>query len=90
MIGGPNRVSASVTCRFRRSAEPAARAALDPVVALAQARLDLQGPRARSLVDLAPWVQLVNGIFTTPVSERLGNYQFRPYWAPLYDQMRVR
>jgi YVTN family beta-propeller protein len=42
------------------------------------------------LVDLAPWVPLVNGIFTTPVSERLGNYQFHPYWAPLYDQMWVR
>jgi YVTN family beta-propeller protein len=42
------------------------------------------------LVDLAPWVPLGNTIKTTLVSERLGNYQFHPYWGELYDQMWVR
>jgi ABC-type transport system substrate-binding protein/class 3 adenylate cyclase/DNA-binding beta-propeller fold protein YncE len=42
------------------------------------------------LVDRAPWVPLGNNVFTSLVSKRLGNYQFHPYWALLYDQMWVR
>jgi peptide/nickel transport system substrate-binding protein len=42
------------------------------------------------LVDLAPWVPLGNVIRTNLVSERLGNYQFHPFWLYLYDQMWVR
>jgi YVTN family beta-propeller protein len=42
------------------------------------------------LIDLAPWVPLTSGVWTSLVSQRLGNYQFHPYWAPLFDQMWVR
>ena len=42
------------------------------------------------LVDQAPWVPLVNPIWTGLVSERLGNYQYHPYWGQLFDQMWVR
>ena len=42
------------------------------------------------LVDQAPLVPLVNPIWTGVVSERLGNYQFHPYWGQLFDQMWVR
>lgn len=42
------------------------------------------------LVDRAPWVPLGNTIRTILVSQRLGNYQYHPYWGELYDQMWVR
>ncbi|HEY3211354.1 MAG TPA: ABC transporter substrate-binding protein, partial [Actinomycetota bacterium] len=42
------------------------------------------------LVDRAPWVPLGNPIWTSLVSQRLGNYQFNPFWGQLYDQMWVR
>jgi YVTN family beta-propeller protein len=44
----------------------------------------------RRIVDLAPWVPLLNRSWATLVSERLGNYQFSPQWGPLFDQMWVR
>lgn len=42
------------------------------------------------IVDLAPWVPLVNSLSRTLVSERVGNFQFSPQWGPLVDQMWVR
>jgi ABC-type transport system substrate-binding protein len=51
---------------------------------------DLWSDLEHDLVDSAPWVPLVNPIWTALVSERLGNYQFHPYWGQLFDQMWVR
>ena len=51
---------------------------------------DLWSDLEHDLVDSAPWVPLVNPIRTALVSERLGNYQFHPYWGQLFDQMWVR
>jgi len=51
---------------------------------------DLWSDLEHDLVDRAPWVSLVNPIWTALVSERLGNYQFHPYWGQLFDQMWVR
>jgi ABC-type transport system substrate-binding protein/class 3 adenylate cyclase len=51
---------------------------------------DLWSDLEHDLVDRAPWVPLVNPIWTALVSERLGNYQFHPYWGQLFDQMWVR
>ena len=42
------------------------------------------------LVDRAPWVPLMNRIWVSLVSSRLGKYQFNPAWGPLIDQMWVR
>ena len=41
------------------------------------------------LVDRAPWVPLWNSEWADPVSKRLDNYQFHPYWGPLYELMWV-
>jgi peptide/nickel transport system substrate-binding protein len=42
------------------------------------------------IVDLAPWVPLVNSLSRDLVSERVGNFQYSPQWGPLVDQMWVR
>jgi peptide/nickel transport system substrate-binding protein len=51
---------------------------------------DLWESIERDIVDLAPWVPLVNPPSATLVSKRLGNYQVNPQWGPLIDQMWVR
>jgi YVTN family beta-propeller protein len=51
---------------------------------------DLWTSIERRIVDLAPWVPLLNRNWATLVSERLGNYQFNPQWGPMFDQMWVR
>jgi peptide/nickel transport system substrate-binding protein len=51
---------------------------------------DLWSDLEHDLIDRAPWVPLTSGVWTSLVSQRLGNYQFHPYWAPLFDQMWVR
>ncbi|HYV00767.1 MAG TPA: methyltransferase domain-containing protein, partial [Actinomycetota bacterium] len=42
------------------------------------------------LVDLAPWVFLVNPVGVDLVSERVGNYERNPQWGLLLDQLWVR
>jgi peptide/nickel transport system substrate-binding protein len=42
------------------------------------------------LVDLAPWVPLINRTQPLLLSDRVGNYQFSIGWGPLVDQMWVR
>jgi YVTN family beta-propeller protein len=42
------------------------------------------------IMDVAPWVPLVNRVYVNVVSRRLGNYQFNPQWGPLVDKMWVR
>jgi peptide/nickel transport system substrate-binding protein len=44
----------------------------------------------RALVDRAAAVPLVNQRAVTFVSERVGNYQFHPQWATLFDQLWVQ
>jgi peptide/nickel transport system substrate-binding protein len=44
----------------------------------------------RKLVDLAPWVPLISRTQPGLLSERVGNYQYSPFWGPLVDQMWVR
>jgi peptide/nickel transport system substrate-binding protein len=51
---------------------------------------DLWASIEHDIVDLAPWVPLVNPPTATLVSKRLGNYQLNPQWGPLFDQMWVR
>jgi peptide/nickel transport system substrate-binding protein len=68
----------------RRIEQAARMQATDPA-----ASHELWSSLEHDLVDRAPWVPLGNPLFTSLVSERLGNYQFHPYWGPLYDQMWV-
>jgi len=56
----------------------------------AAASHDLWSDLEHDLVDRAPWVPLWNQMWAVPVSKRLGNYQFHPYWGPLYELMWVR
>jgi YVTN family beta-propeller protein len=42
------------------------------------------------LVDRAPWVPLYNPQALTALSERVGNYQYHPFWQVLLDQLWVR
>jgi peptide/nickel transport system substrate-binding protein len=42
------------------------------------------------LVDRAPWVPLYNPQALTSLSERVGNYQYHPFWQVLLDQLWVR
>jgi len=51
---------------------------------------DLWSDLEHDLVDLAPWVPLGNTVHTSLASERLGNYQYHPYWGQLYELMWVR
>ena len=44
----------------------------------------------RAITDQAPWVFLVNPIQVDFVSERLGNYQYHPFWHLLLAQVWVR
>jgi peptide/nickel transport system substrate-binding protein len=44
----------------------------------------------RKLVDLSPWVFLINRIGLDFVSARVGNYQYSPQWGILLDQLWVR
>ncbi|MGH3033038.1 MAG: ABC transporter substrate-binding protein, partial [Gaiellaceae bacterium] len=44
----------------------------------------------RALVDRAAAVPLVNQRAVVFVSERVGNHQFHPQWATLFDQLWVR
>jgi len=41
------------------------------------------------IMDVAPWVPLVDRFWVNVVSRRLGNYQVNPQWGPLVDQMWV-
>jgi len=42
------------------------------------------------IVDLSPWVSLINPIGLDFVSARVGNYQYSPQWGILLDQLWVR
>jgi peptide/nickel transport system substrate-binding protein len=42
------------------------------------------------IVDLSPWVFLINPIGLDFVSTRVGNYQYSPQWGILLDQLWVR
>jgi YVTN family beta-propeller protein len=42
------------------------------------------------IMDVAPWVPLVDRFWVNVVSDRLENYQVNPQWGPLVDQMWVR
>jgi YVTN family beta-propeller protein len=44
----------------------------------------------RMIVDLSPWVFLINPIRLDFVSARVGNYQHSPQWGILLDQLWVR
>jgi peptide/nickel transport system substrate-binding protein len=44
----------------------------------------------RMIVDLSPWVSLVNPTGLDFVSARVGNYQYSPQWRILLDQLWVR
>jgi peptide/nickel transport system substrate-binding protein len=44
----------------------------------------------RMIVDLSPWVSLVNPTGLDFVSARVGNYQYSPQWGILLDQLWVR
>jgi peptide/nickel transport system substrate-binding protein len=44
----------------------------------------------RDVMDLAPWVPLVNRSWVNLVSRRLGNFQLNPTMGPLLEQMWVR
>jgi YVTN family beta-propeller protein len=69
----------------RRMQQAARRQITDP----SSARL-LWSEIEHDLVDLAPWVPLVDRYWVNLVSERLGNYQVNPQYGPLIDQMWVR
>lgn len=43
----------------------------------------------RRIVDLAPWVSLVNPVGTEVISEQAGDYQRNPQWGLLLDQLWV-
>jgi len=51
---------------------------------------DLWAEIEHRLVDLAPWVFLVNPVGVDLVSERAGNYERNPQWGLLLDQLWVR
>jgi peptide/nickel transport system substrate-binding protein len=44
----------------------------------------------RRIVDLAPWVPVVNERWIDVTSERVGNYQYNPVMGVLLDQLWVR
>ena len=44
----------------------------------------------RLVVELAPWVPLVNNRQVVVVSRRVGNVQYNPEWGTLIDQLWVR
>jgi peptide/nickel transport system substrate-binding protein len=44
----------------------------------------------RAITNQSPWVSLVNPIQVDLVSERLGNYQYHPFWHLLLAQVWVR
>jgi YVTN family beta-propeller protein len=44
----------------------------------------------RELTDQAPWVFLYTESTTGFVSKRVGNYQYHPFWGPLFAQLWVR
>jgi len=44
----------------------------------------------RRLVDQAPWVPLYNPRTLTVLSQRVGNYQYHPFWRVLLDQLWIR
>jgi ABC-type transport system substrate-binding protein len=44
----------------------------------------------RELTDQAPWVPLYNPRAVTVLSERVGNYQYHPFWQVMLDQLWVR
>ena len=44
----------------------------------------------RRVMQLAPWVPLVNSRAVVVVSRRVGNVQFNPEWGTLIDQLWVR
>ena len=41
----------------------------------------------RRLVSLAAWVPMINELGLDFVSDRVGNYQFHPYWGLIADQL---
>jgi peptide/nickel transport system substrate-binding protein len=72
-------------------------ARIDRMIDRALALQTVDPPRAnalwaavdRRIVDLAPWVSLLNPINVDVVSERVGNYQHNPQWGLLLDQLWV-
>jgi peptide/nickel transport system substrate-binding protein len=44
----------------------------------------------QDIMDVAPWVPLVDRYWVNVVSRRLGNFEVNPQWGPLVDQMWVR
>jgi peptide/nickel transport system substrate-binding protein len=44
----------------------------------------------RDIVDQGPWVPLYNPNVLALLSQRVGNYQFHPFWNLLLDQLWVR
>ena len=44
----------------------------------------------RRVMELAPWVPLVNSRAVVVVSRRVGNVQFNPEWGTLIDQLWVK
>lgn len=44
----------------------------------------------QEIVDQAPWVPIYNPRSLVLLSDRVGNYQFDPYWSVLIDQLWVR
>jgi YVTN family beta-propeller protein len=50
---------------------------------------DLWADTERRIVDLAPWVPLVNPVGVDVISERVGDYQRNPQWGLLLDQLWV-
>ena len=52
--------------------------------------LELMAEVDRRVMQLAPWVPLVNSRAVVVVSRRVGNVQFNPEWGTLIDQLWVR
>lgn len=84
----PDNVNTAEFCDPRIDAQGQRALALqvgDPAEAAGQwARID------REIVNQAPWVPLYNPRTLTVVAQRVGNYQFHPYWGLLIDQLWVR
>jgi ABC-type transport system substrate-binding protein len=51
---------------------------------------ELWGDIERRIVDLAPWVSVVNPVSLDVISARVGNYQRHPQWGLLVDQLWVK
>src|SRR5205807_1062849 len=85
--GGPTAASVGFC---DQNIDAAIRRALHMQLTNPQAANRLWAKVDRLVTDRAPWIPLVNSKWVDFVSKRVGNYQYHPTYAMLFDQVWVR